>query len=171
MATLNRIVEYSDKNEKRERETAQQTLKQINKLNSSFSKQFEVFSFKFTKDAEMEMDTDLRNGLMQKISKGVKSRKRGEPIRVLYDSLMPKDLLKRLMQKLNVDKLDTILPSGRYHNHKDFMKFPDCGRKELRYLAWPSIHKREFQEGSMLSLVRQRDRFIHVPYHSFDAYI
>ncbi len=133
--------------------------------------QFEAFSFKFTKDAEMEMDTDLRNGLMQKISKGVKSRKRGEPIRVLYDSLMPKDLLKRLMQKLNVDKLDTILPSGRYHNHKDFMKFPDCGRTHLRYPKWPSIHKREFQEGSMLSLIRQRDRFIHVPYHSFDAYI
>ena len=303
VATLNRIVEYTDKSEKRVRDTAQQTLKQINKLNSHFSKQFETtvkevtealkqehivlvnekeltdaqrqyirdnyyqsrlsgyitpiwmnaikqfgdqtddtiylavrltqweehkkrpkrsyavielpvgepgrfvrlpdeegnsylmylddvvrcclpyifkgleynqfeaFSFKFTKDAEMEMDTDLRNGLMQKISKGVKSRKRGEPIRVLYDSLMPKDLLKQLMQKLNVDKLDTILPSGRYHNHKDFMKFPDCGRKELRFPAWPSIHKQEFQEGSMLNLVRQRDRFIHVPYHSFDAYI
>ena len=303
VATLNRIVEYSDKSEKRMRDTAQQTLKQINKLNSHFSKQFETtvkevtealkqehivlvnekeltdaqrqyirdtyyqsklsgyitpiwmnaikqfgdqtddtiylavrltqweeqkkrpkrnyavielpvgelgrfvrlpdeegnsylmylddvvrcclpyifkgleynqyeaFSFKFTKDAEMEMDTDLRNGLMQKISKGVKSRKRGEPIRVLYDSLMPKDLLKQLMQKLNVDKLDTILPSGRYHNHKDFMKFPDCGRKELRFPAWPSIHKSEFQEGSMLNLIRQRDRFIHVPYHSFDAYI
>ena len=133
--------------------------------------QVEAFSFKVTKDAEMEIDTDLRNGLMQKISKGVKSRKRGEPIRVLYDSLMPKDLLKRLMQKLNVDKLDTILPSGRYHNHKDFMKFPDCGRSDLRYPKWPSIHKREFQEESMLTLIRQRDRFIHVPYHSFDAYI
>lgn len=303
VATLNRILEYSDKNEKRLRDSAQQTLKQINKLNSHFSKQFETtvrevtealkqehivlvnekelndaqrlfirdsyyqnrlcghitpiwmdaikqfgeqaddtiylavrltqweehkkspkrnyavielpvdelgrfvqlpdhegnsylmylddvvrsclpyifkgmeynqfeaFSFKFTKDAEMEIDTDLRNGLMQKISKGVKSRKRGEPIRVLYDSLMPKDLLKRLMQKLNVDKLDTILPSGRYHNHKDFMKFPDCGRSDLRYPKWPSIHKREFQEESMLTLIRQCDRFIHVPYHSFDAYI
>lgn len=40
--------------------------------------QFEAYAFKFTKDAEMEIDNDLRNGLLQKISKGVKSRKRGE---------------------------------------------------------------------------------------------
>lgn len=38
--------------------------------------QFEAYSFKFTKDAEMEIDTDLRNGMLQKISKGVKSRKK-----------------------------------------------------------------------------------------------
>ena len=45
-------------------------------------KHFEAYAFKFTKDAEMEIDNDLRNGMMQKISKGVKSRKRGEPLRV-----------------------------------------------------------------------------------------
>lgn len=133
--------------------------------------QFEAYSFKFTKDAEMEMDTDLRNGMLQKISKGIKSRKKGEPIRVLYDSLMPKDLIKRVMEKLSIDKLDTILPSGRYHNHKDFMKFPDCGRKDLKYAPWEPIHKKEFNDQSLLKLVRERDRFIHVPYHSFDAYI
>lgn len=66
--------------------------------------QFEAYSFKFTKDAEMEIETDLRTGLLQKIVKGVKSRKRGEPIRVLYDAQMPKELVKRLMEKLNVDK-------------------------------------------------------------------
>lgn len=133
--------------------------------------QFEAYSFKFTKDAEMEIDTDLRNGMLQKISKGVKSRKKGEPIRVLYDSLMPKDVIKRVMEKLSVDKLDTILSSGRYYNHKDFMKFPDCGRKDLKYPNWEPIHKREFNNQSILKLVREHDRFIHVPYHSFDAYI
>lgn len=55
-------------------------------------KHFEAYAFKFTKDAEMEIDNDLRNGMMQKISKGVKSRKRGEPLRVIYDANMPKDL-------------------------------------------------------------------------------
>ena len=52
---------------------------------------YEAYSFKFTRDAEMEIDNDLRNGMLQKISKGVKSRKRGEPLRVVYDSTMPKD--------------------------------------------------------------------------------
>lgn len=135
-------------------------------------KYFEAYSFKFTKDAEMEIDNDLRNSILQKISKGVKSRKRGEPLRVIYDADMPKDLLKRVLNKLNLDKLDTVLGGGKYHNHKDLMRFPDCGREDLKYPAWPPILKNELSgDVSMLELIRQKDRFIHVPYHSFDSYI
>ena len=135
-------------------------------------KHFEAYAFKFTKDAEMEIDNDLRNGMMQKISKGVKSRKRGEPLRVIYDARMPKDLLKRVMNKLNLDKLDTVLGGGKYHNHKDLMRFPDCGRKDLKYPEWTPILKSELSGNvGMLELIRKKDRFIHVPYHSFDSYI
>lgn len=42
---------------------------------------FEAYAFKFTKDAEMEIDNDLRNGMLQKISKGVKSRRKGDALR------------------------------------------------------------------------------------------
>ena len=133
---------------------------------------FEAYAFKFTKDAEMEIDNDLRNGMLQKISKGVKSRRKGDALRVIYDAGMPKDLLKRVMNKLNLDKLDTVLAGGRYHNHKDLMSFPDCGRKDLKYPAWPPIVKPELDEDvSLLKLIQQQDRYIHVPYHSFDYYI
>lgn len=85
---------------------------------------------------------------------------------------MPKDLLKRVMNKLNLDKLDTVLGGGRYHNHKDLMSFPDCGRKDLKYPAWEPVIKPELNGGrSLLKLIQQGDRFIHVPYHSFDYYI
>ena len=135
-------------------------------------KHFEAYAFKFTKDAEMEIDNDLRNGMMQKISKGVKSRKRGEPLRVIYDASMPKDLLRRVMNKLNLDKLDTVLGGGKYHNHKDLMRFPDCGRKDLKYPEWTPVLKNELSGNvGMLELIRRKDRFIHVPYHSFDSYI
>lgn len=134
---------------------------------------FNAYAFKFTKDAEMEIDNDLRNGMLQKISKGVKSRKKGDALRVIYDSQMPKDMLKRVMNKLNLDKLDTVLSGGRYHNHKDLMSFPDCGRKDLKYPAWTPILKKELAspEESILELIRQKDRYIHVPYHSFDSYL
>ncbi len=133
---------------------------------------FKAYAFKFTKDAEMEIDNDLRNGMLQKISKGVKSRKKGMALRVVYDSEMPRDVLKRVMQKLNLDKLDTVLAGSRYQNHKDFMSFPDCGRSDLKYPVWKPIIKPELKEnGSLLRLIQQGDRFIHVPYHSFDYYI
>ena len=133
---------------------------------------FEAYAFKFTKDAEMEIDNDLRNGMLQKISKGVKSRKKGDALRVIYDSAMPKDLHKRVMNMLNLDRLDTVLAGGRYHNHKDLMSFPDCGRKDLKYPRWEPLVRPELDSGeSLLKLIQQGDRFIHVPYHSFDYYI
>ena len=133
---------------------------------------FEAYAFKFTRDAEMEIDNDLRTGTLQKISKGVKSRKRGEPLRVIYDSNMPKDLLKRVLKKLDLDSMDTVISSGRYQNHKDLMKFPDCGRPHLKYPSWQPILKKELDgSDSLLHKIQEKDRFIHVPYHSFDSFI
>ena len=133
---------------------------------------FEAYSFKFTKDAEMEMENDSDYGVLQLIAKGVNSRKKGEPVRLIYDKLMPKDMQKKIMARLNVDHLDAALPSGRYQNHKDLMKFPDFGHKELKYPKWEHVMKDEFlKEESILKQIREKDRFIHVPYNSFDSYI
>ena len=133
---------------------------------------FEAYSFKFTRDAEMEIDNDSGNGVLQKISKGIKSRSKGEPLRVIYDAQMPKDLLRRVLNKLDLDRLDTVLAGSRYQNHKDFMRFPDCGRPDLHFPAWPPILRRELSgEESIFTQIRERDRFLHVPYHSFDSFL
>lgn len=133
---------------------------------------YEAYTFKFTKDAEMEIDSDLRTGVLQKISKGVKSRKKGEPIRFVYDQQMPPDLLKKLITRLNIDKNDTRVAGGRYHNFKDLMKFPDCNRKDLKYPVWSPIFKPELNDTeSLLTLIRHKDRSLHYPFHSFDSFI
>ena len=133
--------------------------------------QYEAYTFKFTKDAEMEIDPEVRSGVMEKVSKGIKSRKRGNPIRLVYDASMPKELLKLIMDKLRIDKLDTRVAGGRYHNMKDLMRFPDCGRKDLKYPPQPPLIKPEFAEGSILGLIREKDRYLHYPYHSFSGYL
>ena len=133
---------------------------------------YEAYSFKFTKDAEMEVDNDADYGAMEKIALGVNSRKRGEPIRVIYDKDMPRDMQKRVFDRLNVRELDTSLAAGRYQNHRDLMSFPDCGHNELKYEKWQPVMKPEFlAEESLFEQIRKKDRFIHVPYNSFDAYI
>lgn len=135
--------------------------------------EFEAWSFKFTRDAEMEIDNDSRNGLMQKVSKGVKSRKGGTPLRMVYDENIPEGALRRIKKILNGGrKTDTAIKGGRYQNHKDFMKFPDCGRKDLKYPKWVPILPQEFNTSrSVFEVIREKDRFLHVPYHSFDGYI
>lgn len=95
------------------------------------------------------------------------SRRHGEPVRLIYDKSMPKEMKKKLMSKLNISKLDVALASSRYQNHKDLMGFPDCGHDELKYPKWAHIMKPEFlEQESILDQIRRKDLFIHVPYHS-----
>lgn len=133
---------------------------------------YTAYSFKFTKDAEMEIDNESDYGTMEKIAAGVNSRKRGEAVRIVYDAAMPKEIVKKIRERLNVKELDTALAGGRYQNHKDLMSFPDCGHTELCYPKWRHLMKPEFlSTESLLDQIRVKDRFIHVPYHSFNGYI
>ncbi len=133
---------------------------------------FEAYAFKFTRDSEMEIDNDRRSGILQKISKGIKSRKKGEPLRFVYDEKMPPDLLKRVLGKLDLENNDTILKGGRYQNHKDLMQFPDCGRKDLKFKPMPPVMRASLDvRRSLLDLIRESDRFLHVPYHSFSHFL
>ena len=54
VATLNRIVEYADKNIKKEQNIATQTLKQIGKLHNRYCKQFEDTFATITEDLKQE---------------------------------------------------------------------------------------------------------------------
>lgn len=133
---------------------------------------YRAYSFKFTKDAEMEMDNDADFGTMEKIALGVSSRKKGDAVRVIYDHEMPREMQRKLRDRLNTKELDASLAGGRYQNHKDLMSFPDCGRNDLKYDKWTPIMKPEFiSNESILDQIRQKDRFIHVPYHNFNGYI
>ncbi len=133
---------------------------------------YRAYSFKFTKDAEMEMDNDADFGTMEKIALGVSSRKKGDAVRVIYDHEMPREMQRKLRDRLNTKELDASLAGGRYQNHKDLMSFPDCGRKDLKYDKWTPIMKPEFVSNeSILDQIREKDRFIHVPYHNFNGYI
>ena len=141
---------------------------------------WEAYSFKFTRDAEMELDNDFNESKMQKVQKGLASRRTGEPLRVMYDSGMPKDMLRRVMRKLKLSPYDTVVPGRRYHNHRDLMSFPHCGRSDLKYPERRPVDRLAGWRASMgggdrtpgiFEIISAADRFIHVPYHSFDAYL
>lgn len=133
---------------------------------------YSAYSFKFTRDAEMEIDDDLHIGRLQKVANAVNNRRKGPAMRVIYDREMPQQLLNKILHHLKVDAMDTLQPSDRYHNHKDFMTLPDFGRTDLTYAPMPPLVPAELKSGkSLLSEIQQRDRFIHVPYHTFDYFI
>ena len=70
--------------------------------------------------------------------------------------------------KLNIKKNDNIIPGSRYHNFKDFMKFPFLGLPELRYKpVTPLQNKNINPRKSLLRTIKKRDIFLHYPYQSY----
>ena len=133
---------------------------------------YEAYTMKFTRDAELDFDNSAYEGILEKVSKGVKNRKLGAPVRFVYDREMPNALLKYCEKLLKIDKEAARIASGRYHNFKDLLNFPKLNRTDLRDAAQPPLDIPQFDEAvNLLELVRQKDRYLHYPYHSFDYFI
>ena len=133
---------------------------------------YEAYTFKFTKDAEFEIDQDLRTSVIEKVSRGVKRRKRGETVRVVYDEAIPPMVLKKLSDMAELNYRDTRVGGGRYHNMRDLMTLPDCGRKGLRFHPREPLRMDELRyTESVISEILERDRCVHFPYQSFDHFL
>ncbi len=133
---------------------------------------FEAWTIKLTRDAELDMDNDLSKSILEKISHSLGSRKQGQPVRFVFDNAIAKDLMDYIITKLNLDDDDNLIPGARYHNFKDFMKFPNIGGPELVYKKEvPLGHKDVKYHKSILHVIARKDIMLHVPYQSFDNFI
>lgn len=128
-----------------------------------------AYTFKFTRDAELDLDDDLSLSFFEKIEKSLKQRRKGDPVRFVYDSTMPKDLLNFLLKSLDLTLGNNTIPGGRYHNFKDFMSFPDFGMAKYRFQAQPPQAHPAFSKGkSHIDVVLEKDVLLHFPYQRFD---
>ena len=133
---------------------------------------FSAYTVKITRDAELDFDSDVSKSFLEVVSDSLKQRKRGEPVRFVFDKAIPEDLLKLLQKRLDIGKNDPIRGGGRYHNFKDFTNFPTLGHKELQYQLMPPLKHKDFLENrSVLSIVKQKDILLNFPYQSFQYII
>jgi polyphosphate kinase len=131
---------------------------------------FSSHVFKVTKDAEIDIDNDISTSFIQKIEKGVKNRRRGKPVRFVYDKEMDAGLLEFLIRKLNLTRKDNISPGGRIHNYRHFVDFPDVfEQKNVR--RNPFAHPAFKQAQRVTDVILDKDVMLHFPYHSFHAVI
>jgi polyphosphate kinase len=133
----------------------------------------EAYNIKLTRDAELDMDNDVSKSMLEKISKSVKARKQGLPVRFVYDAAMPNDMLSYIMKKLGMAKKDNAIPGGRYHNFKDFINFPNLGEKALVYNHPPTLQHPALRDITIttLKVIKEKDVLLHYPYHTFNHVI
>ncbi len=132
--------------------------------------QFDAHVFKITKDAEIDLDQEVGINFVEKISKGVKNRRKGKPVRFVYDKDMNAELLEFLIQKLNLTRKSSIIPGGHIHNFRHFMDFPDV-LVERQERPKPFAHPAFKKNNQVSEVVLQKDVLLHFPYHSFDPVI
>ena len=128
----------------------------------------EAYTIKLTRDAELDIQDDVTKSFFEKISKSLKQREKGQPVRFVYDREMPKDLLHFILKQNNLKKFDNLIPGSRYHNARDFINFPKIGAAKHRYKKVPPLPHPDFRHHvSLLNAIREKDSLLHYPYQSF----
>ena len=135
---------------------------------------YDTFSsniIKVTRDADMEIDNDISTSLIQKIEKGLKNRKKGKPVRFIFDKDIDSGLLNYLIKRLQITNKDNIQSGGRIHNFKNFIRFPEIVFDKKNTRKKPFIHPLLKNVNSVSEVILHRDILLSFPYHSFDTII
>lgn len=133
---------------------------------------YDVFSahiIKVTRDAEMEIDSDIATSIIQKLEKGLKNRKKGKPVRFIFDKEIDTSLLAYLIKRMGLSGKDNLIPGGRIHNFKDFINFPDAVFNQKSTRKKPFLHPLLKNINRVTDVILQRDVLLSFPYHSFDS--
>lgn len=130
-----------------------------------------IHAIKISRDAELFLDESDDLDLVSEIKTKLIKRKTNPPSRFLYDSSMPKDMLKALKEAYTPQK-DFTIPGGRYHNYEDFFSFPMPDRPRLKNpVLTPLKHKLFEKSKSMFTAIAERDQLLHIPYQKYSYVI
>lgn len=132
--------------------------------------EFGAWIFKVTKDAEIDLDNDVTTTFVQKMEKAIVNRRKGKPVRFLYDKEMDAGLLEYLVTRLQLGKKSNIIPGGRIHNFRHFMNFPNVFKPSLNKRL-PFQHPKLVNNKRVAEVVQKQDVMLHFPYHSFNPII
>ena len=131
----------------------------------------EAFSIQVTRDAELDIDKVVSDKFIEDLKASLEKRKKGKPMRLLYDTEMPFDMLSILVSKMKLEA-DSLIPGNRYHKFGDFINFPNVGPKTLEYpptvpLKVHGLHRAE----SIFNKLIEKDYLVNLPYQSYDYII
>ncbi len=135
---------------------------------------YDVFSahiIKVTRDAEIDIDNDVSTSLMEKLEKGIRNRKRGKPVRFVFDKEIDPTLLTYLVKRLDLSIKDNLIAGGRIHNFKDFIDFPESVFQQKNTRKKPFVHPALKNAKRVSEIILKKDILLNFPYHSFESVI
>ena len=125
-----------------------------------------AYSFKFNRDAELNLADEYSGDLLNKIEKQIKKRDIGAPSRFLYEKGMPHNLQLFLASAFDV-KYEDMFTGGRYHHLSDLSSFPSFG-KDLHFAKFKPLSVAQFSGGDIFNVLEKQDVLLHLPYQSYN---
>jgi len=131
------------------------------------AKHISSYSFKITRDAELDLKDEFEGNLAKKIEREITRRDFGLATRFLYDSDIPDSALEYLAQRFRLEKA-TLVQGGVYHNLKD-LSFLPVENKSFYYEPWPVIKYKLPERVLLFEYLRKNEILLHPPYHAYDT--
>ncbi|MBQ1546365.1 MAG: RNA degradosome polyphosphate kinase [Clostridia bacterium] len=137
---------------------------------------FELFKirsycpFRITRDADLDIDEDA-DDLLTEIEKSIKARRRGKPIRLEISSKCDRRLRDFLKEMLGVDESEIYECKGPLDLTflSKFAKIQGCEHLCFKPIKPVSPCPDFYGCSDIFKAIREKDRFVHHPYESFDS--
>jgi polyphosphate kinase len=128
--------------------------------------------FRVTRNADLDVEEDRDEDLLQAHERELARRRFGPPVRLEITDEMSEHMLELLLRELDVDPHDVVQVPGRL-DLSALMELMSLGRPELKDPVFvPATHP-AFSEGetpkSVFATLREGDVMVHHPYDSFST--
>ncbi|MBB3108260.1 polyphosphate kinase [Paenibacillus phyllosphaerae] len=129
-----------------------------------------VHPFRLTRNADLTLNEEGAEDLLEEIEKELRRRRWGIPVRVEYDKGMHPYALQLLKEELELD--DNMFEIDGPLDLSFLMRFAGSlpGYDALRYERIEPVYPKEFEHSDdMFAVLRQQDVLCYHPYESFEA--
>jgi len=131
----------------------------------------EAYPFRVIRNADMEIEEDEADDLLQTIEQGVRQRRFGAVVQIEVDKAMPKPIRQLLLSKLKISSEDLYTVKGPL-GLADLIALMKLNRPDLKESPiYPNIPHLLRGHLSIFEAIRQQDILLHHPYDSFQPII
>ena len=129
--------------------------------------------FRVTRNAELEVDEDRDEDLLQALERELAQRRFGSPVRLEVAASISDHVLDLLARELDMDSEDVLRVPGLLDLSALWQVFGECDRDDLKDRPFvPATHP-QLADGevprSVFNRLRECDILVHHPYHSFST--
>ena len=131
----------------------------------------ESHPFRVTRNADMEIEEDEADDLLETIEEGVRQRRFGEVVRLTVDVGMPERIAGLLLTNLKITASDLYTVRGPL-GLSDMMGLMRLDRPDLKDPPHVPVTPAALRGGAnIFDVIRQGDVLLHHPYHSFSSVV